>query len=140
MLRLTYRGPVPTLLRILEEDPDLGCRVQPEDRLEAARRACLAESITVTRGAWRPGPESEPARRGFGLLVVRGLLTRRVGRDGRFGAELLGPGDLLRPWDRPGAVSIMPFSTEWKVIQPLAAALLGRRFAGRAGRDRVAGE
>jgi CRP-like cAMP-binding protein len=40
------------------------------------------------------------ARGGYGLLVLEGLLLRRVGIEGRYGAELLGPGDLLRPWQR----------------------------------------
>ncbi len=117
-------------VRVLEQDPDLG-RAVPRDRLTAAGQACLAEAIRLGEGSWQPGAESEPAQQGLGLLVLSGLLTRRVGRDGRFGAELLGPGDLLRPWDRPGAVSIMPFSAEWKIIRPTRLALLDRRFAAR---------
>lgn len=119
-------------MRVLDEDPDLGRQLVGKDRREEAHRACLAESKRVPGGTWQPRAESEPAGPGFGLLVMRGLLARRVGRDGRFGAELLGPGDLLRPWDEPGAVSIMPFSAEWKVIQPVRVALLDDRFAARA--------
>jgi CRP/FNR family cyclic AMP-dependent transcriptional regulator len=69
---------------------------------------------------------------GFGLLVLRGLLSRRVGRRGRFGAELLGPGDLLRPWDDPEAQAAMPFTSDWQVIRPVRLALLDRHFALRA--------
>lgn len=37
-------------------------------------------------------------RHGIGLLLLGGLIVRRVGVGGRFGAELLSDGDLLRPW------------------------------------------
>jgi CRP-like cAMP-binding protein len=70
--------------------------------------------------------------RGFGLLVLQGVLCRRVCRDGRFGAELLGPGDLLRPWehlgDRGDQVAVT-FAAQWQVIQPARLAILDRRFA-----------
>jgi len=122
---------MPSVVRVLEQDPELGQELSG-DRLNAARRACLADLILVPRGSWQPEQGPESARHGFGLLVLSGLLTRRVGRDGRFGAELLGSGDLLRPWDQPAAISnIMPFSAEWKVMRPVRLALLDRRFATR---------
>jgi CRP-like cAMP-binding protein len=79
----------------------------------------------------RPSPRFEG---GYGLLVLRGLLSRRVGREGRFGAELLGPGDLLRPWDDPSEHPAMPFISDWMVIKPARLAILDTRFAERAGR------
>jgi CRP-like cAMP-binding protein len=74
---------------------------------------------------------SSGLERGFGLLVLSGVLTRRVGRGGRFGAELLGPGDLLRPWDDPSADAAMPFTSDWRVIRATRLALLDERFALR---------
>ncbi len=68
----------------------------------------------------------------FGLLVLSGLLSRRVGRDGRHAVELLGPGDLLRPLDHPNIESMLPFSAEWRVIRPARLAILDARFAARA--------
>jgi hypothetical protein len=44
-------------------------------------------------------------RDGIGLIVLRGRLIRRLGIDGRFGAELLGQGDVLRPWQGEDSVS-----------------------------------
>jgi CRP/FNR family transcriptional regulator, cyclic AMP receptor protein len=118
-------------LRILEADPDLGRGIEA-DRLDAAQAACIAAVARVPRGRWRPARESARVGDGFGLLVLKGLLSRRVGHDGRFGAELLGPGDLVRPWDRIAAEAIMPFEANWSVIRPAHLAILDRRFASRA--------
>jgi len=72
-------------------------------------------------------------RSGIGLLVLEGLLIRRVGIDGRFGAELLGQGDLLRPWQGENAEPALPQTTGWRVLEPVRVAVLDeqaeRRFA-----------
>jgi CRP-like cAMP-binding protein len=119
-------------VRVLIEDVELGEQVAPA-KLRQAERACLARAVLAPMGPWRE--ESVPAAAadgGFGLLVLRGLLTRRVGHGGRFGAELLGPGDLLRPRDDPSAHAAMPFTTSWRVMQPVRLAILDSRFAARA--------
>ncbi|MGH2966134.1 MAG: helix-turn-helix domain-containing protein [Solirubrobacterales bacterium] len=118
-------------MSILELDPELGEGISSE-RLMGAKATCLVDVIRLSRGSWHPGRESELARGGFGLLVVDGLLSRRVGRDGRFGAELLGPTDLLRPWDRTSSGASLPFSADWDVIKPARLAVLGARFGARA--------
>ena len=53
-------------------------------------------ALTATRLTRRA--LGEPAQEAIGLLVLQGLPVRRVGVDGRFGAELLGQGDILRSW------------------------------------------
>jgi CRP/FNR family cyclic AMP-dependent transcriptional regulator len=116
---------------VLELDPELGEGIGAE-RLMGAKAACLVEIVHLSRGGWKPGRESELARGGFGLLVLNGLLSRRVGLEGRFGAELLGPTDLLRPWDRTSSASTLPFAADWDVIKPARLAILGARFGARA--------
>jgi CRP/FNR family transcriptional regulator, cyclic AMP receptor protein len=86
----------------------------------------------MPRGRWNiPGPEG--LRDGIGLLVLEGLLLRRVGIDGRFGAELLGVGDLLRPWQSEDTRATLALTTGWRVLEPVRLALLdeaaARRFA-----------
>jgi hypothetical protein len=71
---------------------------------------------------------------GIGLLVLDGLMIRRVGVDGRFGAELLGSGDLLRPWQGEDLDSTVPFTTGWRVIARAQVALLDERVAARLAR------
>ena len=81
----------------------------------------------------RPKPETiERARGGYGLLVLDGLLLRRVEVAGRHAAELLGPGDLLRPF-QPTATSPRSTSTwTWRVVAPTECAVLDPRWTARA--------
>jgi CRP-like cAMP-binding protein len=51
--------------------------------------------------------------------------------DGRFGAELLARGDLLRPWQREDAVASVPRSSGWRVLQRCRIAVLDLDFAKR---------
>ncbi|MGC2450499.1 MAG: helix-turn-helix domain-containing protein, partial [Candidatus Sulfotelmatobacter sp.] len=87
----------------------------------------------IPAGAWRA---SQTTRQGedVGLLVLRGLLIRRVGVDGRFGAELLGEGDLLRPWQGADEPPMLPQTTGWRVLQQTRMAMLDEPFARRLGR------
>ena len=89
--------------------------------------------MRVPRGRW-DAPAADGLREGIGLLVLEGLLVRRVGIDGRFGAELLGVGDLLRPWQgEDDRVRRLTLTTGWKVLESVRLALLdevaSRRFA-----------
>jgi len=87
--------------------------------------------VEVSRGVWEPAREG-PDPGGFGLLVLSGFLVRRVGQGGRFGAELLGPGDLLRPWQTLGSGASVPFEPAWTAIATTGVAVLDRQFARRA--------
>src|SRR5690349_6236932 len=94
---------------IIAEDPDLA-RAMTEARAQAARRDCLAAVLQVRPGPWEPRQSAEAARGGLGLLLLDGAVARRVGHRRRFGAELLGPGDVLRPWESDsGAGGTLPF-------------------------------
>jgi hypothetical protein len=65
---------------------------------------------------------------GLGLLVLGGLLIRHVGIRGRFGGELVGEGDLLRPWQPDSQTSLLPLETGWSVIHPTRLAVLDESF------------
>lgn len=119
-------GPV----EVLRVDPDLASGVG-RDRLEEARRACLAARAELPRGPWDVAT-APAAADGFGLLLLDGFLVRRVGRGGRFGAELLGPGDLLRPWQTVGAHASPPFEPTWSVVASAELAVLDEAFVAHA--------
>src|SRR3954465_12284884 len=87
------------LVSVLDVDAGLA-ELVPQDRRAEARRATAAATLGIAAGPWREAKHPDRARGGFGLLLVEGAMIRRVGIDGRYGAELLGPGDLLRPWQR----------------------------------------
>jgi len=115
---------------VLEEDPDLAGDLEGV-RLSEAKRRCLATTVVLAEKEWQPEREAREARDGFGLLVLDGVLVRRVGLPGRFGAELLGPGDLLRPW-QAGEETSLPFSVHFAVAERVRIAILDRAFAARA--------
>ena len=118
---------------ILVDDPGLA-EALGGDRLSAAIRDCVAATINVPRGAWNPGDDLAPFHVGIGLLVLEGLLVRRVGLAERFSAELLGEGDVLRPWQREDVATSLPRSGDWLALEPCRLALLDGSFALRAGR------
>lgn len=115
---------------VLKLDPDLGDGI-PAEQLETARRASQAETFEVRQGEWEPEVSAPDASAGYGLLVLSGLFCRRVVQGRRYGAELLGPGDLLRPWDRIGEWSSIPIDSTWLVIEDARLAVLDRDFAAR---------
>ena len=117
------------LCRLLEEDPDLAEAIAPSRREEAADR-CVVTTLRVPRGRWSiPRAVSPPGA--IGLLVLDGLLLRRVGVDGRFGAEILGEGDLLHPRIDLLRDTSLSVTTAWRVLQPLRVAILDVEAAHR---------
>jgi CRP/FNR family cyclic AMP-dependent transcriptional regulator len=121
---------------VLDADPDLA-ELVPEARLGAARESSLAAVLDVPAGLWDARLEADRARDGYGLLVLGGVLIRRVGYGGRFGAELLAGGDLLRPWEFDGEDTI-GFETAWRVLAPCRMAVLDLGWTERmSGYPRV---
>lgn len=118
------------MINVLDEDPELG-EPLPADQLRLARTRARAETIERDRGTWRVQRWPARVRCGIGLLVLDGLLVRRVGFDGRFGCELLAHGDLLRPWQREDAVASVPHSSGWRVLRHSRLAVLDVDFARR---------
>jgi hypothetical protein len=117
---------------VLDEDTELAGLIG-ESRLEAARAASMAVVFPLVPGPWDVVSDAHHARPGFGLLVLEGLLVRRIGFDGRFGAELVGPGDLLRPWSSDGEVGTgsLRFEVSWRVMTPARWAVLDLPWAAR---------
>lgn len=116
---------------VLREDPDLAAAISRADR-DHAIDECTAPTMRLGR-QWSVD-RIVMARGTIGLLVLQGLLIRRVGIDGRFGAELLGDGDLLRPWQGEDARTPRPYRTDWRVLAPTRVAVLDRRVTERFAR------
>ena len=117
--------------RVLEEDADLAESIPAELRGQAVRE-CIARTAVIGRGAW-PASSMGLHGDGIGLLVLDGLVTRRVDVEGRLGSELLGEGDLLRPWQEDEQ-PVLAMTTGWRVIEALRVAVLDEQFALRAAR------
>ncbi len=119
-----------SLSRLLELDPDLA-EVLPPTRREQALATVLVETITVPAGIWKPA--KEPSDRPLmGLLVIEGIAVRQVGIDVRLSAELVGPGDLLRPWPSAGPWRLP--ASQWRVLWPLRLAVLDAQAGERLAR------
>jgi hypothetical protein len=133
----------PLRVNVLDEDPELG-ELLGGKRNEAARAASNAGLLNIPIGGWTAIEDApREGQGGFGLLILDGLVVRRVGFDGRWGAELLGPGDLLRPWEGDGdtVTSVTPFETFWRVMNPLRLAVLDLPWAARmSGYPQIGGE
>ena len=128
---------------VLQEDRELFAAVPAEQR-EPALRASVTPVLRIARGKLDVATLAPRVRGGHGLLVLDGLLVRRVGIDDRVAAELLGPGDLLRPLEHDGELATLPFTATWRVLEPLRLALLDgggacawRRSRRRRGADRA---
>jgi CRP/FNR family cyclic AMP-dependent transcriptional regulator len=117
---------------VLDEDPELAELVPPL-QLQTARQASVATMVEVPSGRWDARIDAVPAREGYGLLVLDGLLVRRVGYGGRFGAELLAGGDLMRPWDFDSDETI-GFETTWRVLARTRLAVLDAPWTERMAR------
>jgi CRP-like cAMP-binding protein len=106
------------------------------DRL-AGTRLARAEALSVARvlrrdtGEWAAREDARHGRDGLGLFVVAGLLVRRVGMGGRYGAELLSAGDVLQPGQHDGEQATVPFEASWRVLSPLRLAVLDLAWMAR---------
>jgi CRP/FNR family cyclic AMP-dependent transcriptional regulator len=118
----------PDVIRVLEVDPDLGEDLEPA-ALAVARPRAIARAQCVERGRWQPFAEQWDHRGHLGLLIVEGFLARSLRLGGRMCAEILGPGDLVRPWVRVGDYSSIPIQDSWEALERTRFAVLDRRFA-----------
>jgi hypothetical protein len=116
---------------VLREDPDLAIGLSETDR-RAAVSLFRAPVIQATGQRWT-APHYDPART-FGLLILDGLLGRRVRVGRTIGTELLGVGDILRPWDDAYPLELIPATLDWRVFSPTRLAVLDDRLTTLIGR------
>jgi CRP/FNR family cyclic AMP-dependent transcriptional regulator len=117
-------------VRIFEHEPDLLAALSPR----ASRLAWhlgVADSTILEEGDWSPLDHDELGPGALGLLVLDGMLTRSVGFDHRRTPELIGAGDLLRPWEADPVAGLVSVASEWNVMQRATIALLDEQFAHR---------
>lgn len=119
---------------LLDLDPDLANGLDAAE-LAAARRI-LVPVATAAVGGWRPPTHVVAGAGSLGFLVVEGLLTRRAMIADTRCTELLGRGDILRPWSMDATeVSSVPIEAAWHVVDhPARLAVLDANVTRQLGR------
>jgi CRP/FNR family transcriptional regulator, cyclic AMP receptor protein len=119
-------------VQILQVDTRLAESL-PQATREDAAVYTFAHTEWLEAGRWQPTPDAAESAGHLGLLVLEGFLVRQVRVIDRPPAELLGPGDLLHPWE-PDHTEPFVAGARWDVIEPARVAVLDRRFAAVIGR------
>jgi CRP/FNR family transcriptional regulator, cyclic AMP receptor protein len=119
---------------LLDADPDLGAGLS-EDDLTEARRHAIAPTLDLETPGWDPSGLRATAEDGWlGLLLIDGLMIRRVTVGKRRACELFGPGDLIRPWDTDGEYDPLPITVDWQILKATRLAVLDTAFVVRIAR------
>jgi CRP/FNR family transcriptional regulator, cyclic AMP receptor protein len=118
---------------LLDADPELGAGLDANDfdaAREQVRVAVLQLEENTVRGKWGGGSAHLA-----GLLVVEGALLREVRTVRRVTAELIGPGDMIRPFEEDGEEDV-PVRAEvmWRRIAPTRLAVIDGRALQAAAR------
>jgi hypothetical protein len=121
-------------VRLIDEDPDLFAALPPKGLLDARARA-VAPVIRLERGPWSANVadicDEDDC---LGLLVLDGLLVHSVVVVHEPRSEIVGPGDVLRPWQQLDEVASVPFAADWQVVHTARLAILDNRFLAFAAR------
>src|ERR687897_128192 len=120
-------------VRLLEADAELGALLSPGRRAEAEREL-VVRTHRLSVGPWDVSRLSGASADHVGLLVLDGVLSRELVVADHVSAELLGPGDLVRPWQASSGAGLLPVQAVWSVLSTVTLAVLDRRFAAEAAR------
>ena len=118
-------------ISLIDADPELGDLLpRRRARARAARDAdpvpaALAGDLGRERDRWSPIPIIAA------FLIVDGLISREVEVLGRRCVELLGAGDVIRPWSWDEEGSHVKAEVGWVVLEPSRMAVLDHRLIVR---------
>ena len=97
-------------VRLIDEDPDMFASLPPRGQLDARARA-IAPVVRLERGPWSATVTDICDHDScLGLLVLDGLLVHSVVVVHEPRSEIVGPGDVLQPWQRLTEVASVPFA------------------------------
>ncbi len=119
------------MISIVDADPDLADLLDASE-LERARHEALTRVQRFSPGEWDAAAAREPAAHHRGFLIIDGLLSRTVDVLGRRCMELVGQGDVMRPWqwdDDQG--SHVRAEVGWTILEPSRLAVLDHRLVVR---------
>jgi CRP/FNR family cyclic AMP-dependent transcriptional regulator len=117
-------------ISIIDADPEL-CDLLPADERERAQRETRTRLRRLSPGAWNVAESVEPDSHHRGFLIIDGLISREVEVLGRRCVELLGAGDVIRPWSWDEDGSHVKAEVGWTVLEPSRMAVLDHRLITR---------
>jgi hypothetical protein len=120
----------PGAISIVDADPELAEQLG-DGELEHARHEALTRVQRLTTGEWDVAGALEPDVHHRGFLVIDGLMSREVDVLGRRCVELIGPGDVMRPWSWDGEGSHVQAEVGWRVLEPTRLAVLDHGLVAR---------
>jgi CRP/FNR family transcriptional regulator, cyclic AMP receptor protein len=112
---------------LVDLDPDLG-QLLDEPRRSRARVELRVRLMALPRGEWSCGPLISAYSTHLGLLVLEGAICREVVLADTVSSELLGPGDVIRPWGGPSAPRLLGEQSRWHVLAAARLAVLTNGF------------
>jgi CRP/FNR family transcriptional regulator, cyclic AMP receptor protein len=116
-------------LPLLEVDPTLAPPLTAERR-DAARQLLRVDIRRFERGPLAVDRLDTASPTHIGLLVLDGVVAREVDLADTISAELLGAGDVIRPWSFGSGGESLEVDVRWTVLSDYAQlALLDRRFS-----------
>jgi CRP/FNR family transcriptional regulator, cyclic AMP receptor protein len=121
---------VGSAISIVDADPDLAELLEPGEA-DRARREAVTRVQRLSEGEWDVAGALEPDVHHRGFLIVDGLLSREVDVLGRRCVELIGPGDVMRPWSWDDEGSHVRAEVGWMVLEPTELAVLDHRLVMR---------
>jgi CRP/FNR family cyclic AMP-dependent transcriptional regulator len=117
-------------ISIVDADPELGDLLPAAER-ERARRETRTLVRRLSTGDWDVAAAEEPDAHHRGFLIVDGLISREVEVLGRRCVELIGAGDVIRPWSWDDEGSHVQAEVGWIVLEPARLAVLNHRLVVR---------
>jgi CRP/FNR family cyclic AMP-dependent transcriptional regulator len=121
---------VPELISIVDADPELG-DLLPEDEREDARHQAITRVNQLSVGVWDAAGSVVPDVHHRGFLIIEGLISREVEVLGRRCVELLGEGDVMRPWQWDPDGAHVHAEVGWVVLEPARLAVLDNGLVQR---------
>lgn len=114
---------------LLALDPDLGQLLTP-DRYARASAEIRVRIVSRAPGSWTiKAAAAETRTHHLGLLLLDGVIATDVRLEDVVSTELLGAGDLLRPWSIADGDHLLGDETGWLVLTQCRLALLDHRCA-----------
>lgn len=118
------------VVNLLDVAPDLGGNLN-ETAFEQARQVIRIRVFRVPKGPWEP-PKIDHGS--TGLILLDGLMARTLRLGPVSSAEVIGPTDIVRPWETNLIPSVLPATAEWRVLHEARVGLIDGRATALIGR------